>query len=93
MFQQSRHYAHQTYETEQLNLNLIALNNSLDQKVKERTQQLREVNAKLEQQMNIDALTGAFNRRALNHEIQQQFLQTQQQPQHTLILPCSMSIF
>ena len=85
MFQQSRHYAHQTYETEQLNLNLIALNNSLDQKVKERTQQLREVNAKLEQQMNIDALTGAFNRRALNHEIQQQFIQTQQQPQHTLI--------
>ena len=73
MFRQSRHYAHQTYETEQLNLNLIALNNSLDQKVKERTQQLHELNAKLEQQMNTDALTGAFNRRALNHEIQQQF--------------------
>lgn len=85
MFQQSRNYAHQTYETEQLNLNLIALNNSLDQKVKERTQQLHELNAKLEQQMNIDALTGAFNRRALNQEIQQQFLQTQQQPQHTLV--------
>ncbi|MFV5509465.1 diguanylate cyclase domain-containing protein [Acinetobacter sp. 197] len=85
MFRQSRHYAHQTYETEQLNLNLIALNNSLDQKVKERTQQLHELNAKLEQQMNTDALTGAFNRRALNHEIQQQFLQTRQQPQHTLV--------
>lgn len=85
IFQQSRHYAYQTYQTEQLNLNLIELNSSLDQKVKERTTQLNELNVKLEHQMNIDALTGAFNRRALNYEIQKQFLRTRQQSQHTLI--------
>lgn len=85
MFQQSRHYAHQTYQTEQLNFNLIELNSSLDQKVKERTQQLHQLNAKLEHQMKIDALTGAFNRRALNSEIQQKFLQSQQHSHATLL--------
>ncbi len=85
MFQQSQNYAHQTYATEQLNMNLKELNNSLDQKVKARTEQLRELNAKLEHQVNIDALTGAFNRRALNDQIQQQFLYCQQHPHSTLI--------
>ncbi|MBO3661485.1 GGDEF domain-containing protein, partial [Acinetobacter variabilis] len=64
---------------------LMILNSSLDQKVKARTEQLRELNAKLEHQVNIDALTGAFNRRALNDQIQQQFLYCQQHPHSTLI--------
>ena len=85
MFQQSQNYAHQTYATEQLNINLQELNSSLDQKVKARTQQLHELNAMLEHQINIDALTGAFNRRALNTEIQQQFLHCQQHLQSTLV--------
>ncbi|WP_312331481.1 sensor domain-containing diguanylate cyclase [Acinetobacter variabilis] len=85
MFQQSRNYAHQTYYTERLNNKLMILNSSLDQKVKARTEQLRELNAKLEHQVNIDALTGAFNRRALNDQIQQQFLYCQQHPHSTLI--------
>lgn len=37
MFQQSRNYAYQTYHTERLNNNLIELNDSLDQKVQQRT--------------------------------------------------------
>ena len=73
MFQQSRNYAHQTYHTEQLNHELMLLNSSLDLKVKERTAQLHDLNEKLELQNKIDALTGAYNRRALNNEIQRVF--------------------
>lgn len=85
MFQQSRNYAYQTYHTEQLNNNLIQLNLSLDHKVKQRTLELHELNEKLQYQIKIDALTGAYNRRALNAEIQRLFELTQQQPESGLI--------
>ena len=85
MFQQSRNYAHHTYQTEQLNIRLKELNSSLDQKVKERTRQLYELNTRLEDQMNIDALTGAFNRRALNEKIQKHFSHLHQDSQQSLI--------
>lgn len=84
MFQQSRYFAQQSLYTEQLNYNLLELNQSLDRKVKERTEQLNELNQKLEQQVNIDALTGAFNRRALNIEIQKHFDQIQRTSYGTL---------
>ncbi|ATO19774.1 histidine kinase [Acinetobacter sp. LoGeW2-3] len=84
MFQQSSNYAHHTYYTERLNYKLMALNSSLDQKVRERTEQLHELNAKLEYQSKVDALTGAYNRRALNEEIQRLFNQTIQHPEQTL---------
>jgi len=84
MFQQSRYFAQQSIHTEQLNYNLLELNQSLDHKVKERTEQLNELNQKLEQQVNIDALTGAFNRRALNIEIQKHFDQIQYTSQGSL---------
>ncbi|WP_374574312.1 diguanylate cyclase domain-containing protein [Acinetobacter sp.] len=85
MFQQSRNYAYHTYYTEQLNNTLMELNSLLDQKVKARTEQLHELNAKLEHQVKIDALTGAYNRRALNDEIQQRFSETLRQHHGTLI--------
>jgi diguanylate cyclase (GGDEF)-like protein len=56
--------------------------------VKERTVQLSELNEKLELQAQIDALTGAFNRRALNTEIQRQFNETSQQ--HNAVLAFAM---
>lgn len=84
MFQQSRNYAYQTYHTERLNNNLIELNDSLDLKVQQRTSQLNDLNEKLEYQIQIDALTGAYNRRALNAEIQQRFIETQQNSHATL---------
>lgn len=84
MFQQSRNYAHQTYYTERLNNKLMALNSSLDQKVRERTEQLHELNTKLQYQIKVDALTGAYNRRALNEEIQHLFNETIQHPEQTL---------
>lgn len=76
MFQQSKNYAHYTHHIQQLNHNLFELNRSLDQKVQERTSQLHQLNEQLERQIQIDALTGAFNRRALNAEIQRLFTLT-----------------
>lgn len=84
MFQQSKNYARHSYHIEQLNNNLIELNSSLDQKVQERTSQLSLLNEKLEQQIQIDPLTGAFNRRALNIEIQRLFTFTQNHSNSTL---------
>ena len=47
----------------------------LDQKVQERTQAVTQLNEQLALQVRIDALTGAYNRYALNIEIQQRFEQ------------------
>ncbi|WP_373686214.1 diguanylate cyclase domain-containing protein [Acinetobacter sp. YH12054] len=85
MFQQSHHYAQQSMHTEQLNNSLLELNSSLDQKVKERTLQLHELNKKLELQIRIDALTGAFNRRALNAEIQRLYSEVRFHSHRTLV--------
>lgn len=84
MFQQSKNYAKHTQYIEQLNNNLLELNSSLDQKVQERTLQLNQLNQQLELQIQIDALTGAFNRRALNAEIQRLFTLTKNHTNHTL---------
>jgi diguanylate cyclase (GGDEF)-like protein len=62
----------------------MELNRLLDQKVKSRTEQLHELNAKLEHQVKVDALTGAYNRRALNDEIQERFAETKRQRLGTL---------
>jgi diguanylate cyclase (GGDEF)-like protein len=84
MFQQSRNFARHTSYIEQLNNNLLELNSSLDQRVQERTLQLHQLNEQLERQIQIDALTGAFNRRALNAEIQRLFTLTQNHSNSTL---------
>ena len=55
--------------------------------MQQRTSQLHDLNEKLEYQIQIDALTGAYNRRALNQEIQQRFIETQQNSHATLVLP------
>lgn len=73
MFQQSRNYAQHAHYIEELNNNLLELNSSLDHKVQQRTQQLNSLNKRLERQVQIDTLTGAFNRHALNAEINRLF--------------------
>ena len=88
MVQQSKSYVYHSDRIEKLNNNLLELNSSLDQKVKERTVQLSELNEKLELQAQTDVLTGAFNRRALNTEIQRQFNETSQQ--HNAVLAFAM---
>ncbi|WP_407308468.1 diguanylate cyclase domain-containing protein [Acinetobacter sp.] len=84
MFQQSENYAQHTRHIGELNNNLLELNSSLDQKVQQRTLQLRQLNEQLELQIQIDALTGAFNRRALNIEIQRLFSMTKDHNNSTL---------
>lgn len=84
MFQQSKNYAQHTRHIEELNNNLLELNSSLDQKVQERTLQLHQLNEQLELQIQVDALTGAFNRRALNDEIQRLFTLTKNHSNNTL---------
>ena len=88
MLQQSKSFAYHSDRIEKLNNNLLELNSSLDQKVRERTLQLSELNAKLELQAKIDPLTGAFNRGALNSEIQRQFAETSQH--HNAVLAFAM---
>lgn len=85
MFQQARNYAYHNLHIERLNQKLINLNSSLDSKVQERTQQLNNLNEKLEMQVKIDALTGAYNRRALNEEIQRLYVETLQAKRHILV--------
>ena len=71
--QLSRDYAKQSDKVILYNQKLIKLNKTLDQKVIERTQTVVDLNQKLQLQVQLDALTGAFNRYALNTEIQKRF--------------------
>ena len=73
--QLSRDYAVQSYKTELLNKKLLQWNKTLDKKVQERTQAITQLNEQLAHQVRTDALTGAYNRYALNIEIQQRFEQ------------------
>ncbi|ATO19089.1 histidine kinase [Acinetobacter sp. LoGeW2-3] len=74
-FQLSRDYAVQSINTEVLNQKLIRWNKQLDQKVQERTRDISLLNQKLAEQVRLDSLTGAYNRFALNEQIQQQYEQ------------------
>ncbi|WP_347456049.1 GGDEF domain-containing protein [Acinetobacter sp. ANC 7454] len=74
-FQLSRDYAVQSINTEVLNQKLIRWNKELDQKVQERTRDISLLNQKLAEQVRLDSLTGAYNRFALNEQIQQQYEQ------------------
>lgn len=51
----------------------MRLNKELDQKVQDRTRDITLLNEKLAQQVRLDSLTGAYNRFALNEQLQQQY--------------------
>jgi len=63
----------QSINTELLNKQLLRLNKELDQKVQDRTRDITLLNEKLAQQVRLDSLTGAYNRFALNEQLQQQY--------------------
>ena len=85
MFQQARNYACDNLRIERLNQQLIHLKNSLHLKVQEHTEQLSLLNEKLEIQIITDALTEAYNRRALSEEIQRLYFATLQDKRHILV--------
>ncbi|WP_157883281.1 sensor domain-containing diguanylate cyclase [Acinetobacter sp. NCu2D-2] len=72
-FQLSYDYANKSFQSEHLNYKLLQLNKSLDRKVAERTRTVEELNQKLERQVLTDALTGSYNRHALNIEVKKRY--------------------
>lgn len=65
-----RKFALQWLRVEQLNTELISLNESLDEKIRLRTEQLEESNQKLRELALLDSLTGAFNRHYLSSSLE-----------------------
>lgn len=78
VFSERRHYMAQ----------LAGANEQLEQKVADRTSELRTANAKLESLATIDPLTGAFNRRHIFSLLEQEFLRVKrgEQPFSVLLL-------
>ena len=72
-FQLSRDYAVQSVNTNVLNKKLLRWNKELDQKIQKRTRDITLLNKRLARQVRLDSLTGAYNRFALNEEIQKQY--------------------
>lgn len=72
-FINSRRFAMQWIHIEKLNVDLIELTESLDEKVKIRTKQLERKNEKLQSLAFIDGLTGVFNRHYFNKNLENLF--------------------
>nr|WP_306670408.1 GGDEF domain-containing protein [Acinetobacter sp. YH16049] len=85
-FQLSRDYAVQSINTELLNKQLLRLNKELDQKVQDCTRDITLLNEKLAQQVRLDSLTGAYNRFALNEQLQQQY-------EHAIVNQSSLAVY
>lgn len=74
-----RKFALQWLRVEQLNTELVALNESLDEKIRLRTKQLEDSNQKLRALALLDNLTGVFNRHYLSSSLEnlyERYLQT-----------------
>lgn len=69
----SQNYVAQVYDLTALNHQLNEANKTLDEKVHQRTQLLHEANLQLSYIASYDSLTGIFNRRSFEHELQAQF--------------------
>lgn len=89
----SRDYAIQSQHALRYNQELLHLNQTLDQQVNERTEYIAQLNDQLNLQLKIDALTGAFNRYALNLEIQQRYQQALQSEQSMAFLMIDVDYF
>jgi len=69
----SREYALKLDEAEELSLDLQKLNLTLDEKIKERTEELNQKNEELKRLTLVDGLTGIFNRRYLEDHLTSYF--------------------
>ncbi|MDX1807579.1 MAG: diguanylate cyclase, partial [Paenisporosarcina sp.] len=65
----SRNYAQKFQESESLTNELMLLNQTLDEKIERRTQELSKTNAKLRELTIIDGLTGVNNRRFFDEKM------------------------
>ena len=92
-FQLSRDYAIQSEQAMRYNKKLIELNENLDAQVNDRTQHIHSLNEQLTLQLRSDTLTGAYNRYALNEEIQRRFELAKQQQQSLAFLMIDVDYF
>jgi len=69
----SREYALKLDEAEFLSYDLQKLNATLDERIKDRTEELKQKNEVLEQLTLVDGLTGIFNRRYFNEKLTKYF--------------------
>ena len=66
---------------------------SLEAEVAERTEELREANRRLEELSLLDPLTGAHNRRALDHDLAAAVAQARRETQPFALLMCDVDLF
>lgn len=71
----SKDYTRKFEEAENLSIDLQQLNESLDDKIKERTEELNQKNDELKKLTLVDGLTGIYNRRYFNEYIEKYFLE------------------
>ena len=65
----------------------------LEAEVAERTEELREANRRLEELSLLDPLTGAHNRRALDHDLAAAVAQARRETQPFALLMCDVDLF
>ncbi len=67
----SRNYAQKFQESENLTSDLLHLNQTLDEKIEKRTQELSKINARLKELTLLDGLTGVNNRRFFDEKMKE----------------------
>ncbi len=67
----SRNYAQKFQESENLTSDLLHLNQTLDEKIERRTQELSKTNARLKELTLLDGLTGVNNRRFFDEKMKE----------------------
>ncbi len=93
VFTMSILFARQVGNIERLNKNLAEANTHLDEKVEQRTEQLIQLNQRLERQSKIDALTGVYNRGYLNKKLEEQYIQAVVQTEKMSLMMLDIDFF
>ncbi|AWE08565.1 hypothetical protein DCE79_14835 [Lysinibacillus sp. 2017] len=86
-------YAQKQKEEQRLKAEILAINSSLDLKIKERTTQLEKANERLQQLATKDALTGIANRYSFDHQLEFYFKQALQTKKDLSLLLIDLDVF
>ena len=89
----SKEYARKFEEAENLSIDLQQLNESLDDKIKERTEELKQKNDELKKLTLVDGLTGIYNRRYFNEYVGKYFKEAFSSNQHLSLLMIDVDNF
>lgn len=89
----SRQFAQKLEQEKRLNTEILELNASLDEKIKERTEQLQLANVQLKQLATKDALTGIANRYIFDEKIEYYFEKAKQTDGYLSLLLIDLDAF